>query len=190
MGALTTENVLLWPSFHGPSDLAAVERVPFGERGLPASTYELVRRAASLWRDRPAISVLPDAESFRTPLVRTFAELARDVHQAAAVLLEVGVGRGDAVAVISVNCAEMAPLLFAAEAVGIYAPINPGLTAEHATELVRPSGAKVIVASGPELAPDAWPQARPIPANTDARALLALRPTAASDEAPALEPLD
>ena len=60
--------------------MAAVERVPLSERGLPASTYELVRRAASLWRDRPALSVLPDAESFRTPLVRTFAELARDVH--------------------------------------------------------------------------------------------------------------
>ena len=47
----------------------------------------------------------------------------------------------------------MLPLLLAAEAVGIYAPINPGLTAEHATELVRRSGASVIVASGPELDP-------------------------------------
>ena len=59
MGALTTENELLWPSFHGPSDLAAVERVPLSERGLPTSTYELVRRAAELWPDRPAVSVLP-----------------------------------------------------------------------------------------------------------------------------------
>ena len=48
MGALTTENELLWPSSHGPSDLAEVERVPLSERGLPASTYELVRRAAEL----------------------------------------------------------------------------------------------------------------------------------------------
>ena len=190
MGALTTENELLWPTFHGPSDLAAVERVPLSERGLPASTYELVRRAASLWRDRPALSVLPDAESFRTPFVRTFAELARDVHRAAAVLVELGVRRGEAVAVMSVNCAEMVPLLLAAEAVGIYAPINPGLTAEHATELVRRSGAKVIVASGPELDPDVWAQTRAIAANTGARAVLALRPTAAPDEPPALEPLD
>ena len=190
MGALTTENEPLWPSFHGPAELATVERVPLGERGLPASTYELVRRAAGLWRDRPAVSVLPDAESFRTPFVRTFAELARDVHRAAAVLVELGVRRGEAVAVISVNCAEMVPLLLAAEAVGIYAPINPGLTAEHATELVRRSGAKVIVASGPELDPDVWAQTRAIAANTGARAVLALRPTAAADEPPALEPLD
>ena len=128
MGALTTENELLWPSFRGPSELAEIERIPLSERGLPASTYELVRRAANLWRDRPAVSVLPDAESFRTPFVRTFAELAGDVHRAAAVLVELGVGVASAVAVVSVNCAEMLPLLLAAEAVGIYAPINPGLT--------------------------------------------------------------
>jgi fatty-acyl-CoA synthase len=189
MGALTTENELLWPSFHGPSDLAAVERVPLSERGLPASTYELVRRAAELWPDRPAVSVLPNAESFHTPFVRTFAELAGDVHRAAAVLAELGVSRGDAVAVVSVNCAEMLPLLLAAEAVGIYAPINPGLTVEHATELVRRSGAQVIVASGPELDPEVWARGREIALQTGARALLALRPTTAPGQALSLEPL-
>ena len=152
MGALTTENELLWPTFHGPSDLAAVERVPLSERGLPASTYELVRRAAELWPDRPAVSVLPGRRVLPTRRSSGHSPSSpRDVHRAAAVLAELGVRRGDAVAVISVNCAEMLPLLLAAEAVGIYAPINPGLTAEHATELVRRSGAKVIVASGPEL---------------------------------------
>jgi fatty-acyl-CoA synthase len=181
---------LLWPRFSGPDDLAEIERIPLSDRALPASTYELVRRAAELWPDRPAVSVLLDAASFHTPFVRTFAELAGDVHRAAAVLAELGVRRGEAVAVVSVNCAEMLPLLLAAEAVGIYAPINPGLTAEHATELVQRSGAKVIAASGPELDPDVWAQARAIAANTGARALLALRPTAASNEPPSLEPLD
>ncbi|HKH78507.1 MAG TPA: AMP-binding protein, partial [Solirubrobacteraceae bacterium] len=181
---------LLWPSFSGPSQLAAIERFPLGDRGLPASTYELVRRAAELWPDRPAVSVLPDAERFHTPLVRTFAELAGDVHRAAAVLAELGVGRSDAVAAVSVNCAELLPLLLAAEAVGIYAPINPGLAPEHAVELVRLSGATVIVASGPELDEGVWAHARAIAASIGARALLALRPTAVSGEPPALEPLD
>ncbi len=81
---------LLWPSFSGPSQLAAIERVRLSDRGLPASTYELVRRAAELWPDRPAVSVLPDAESFHTPLVRTFAELAGDVHRSSLKLPIVG----------------------------------------------------------------------------------------------------
>ena len=142
MGAVTAENELLWPSLQGPSDLAAVELVPLSDRGLPASTYELVRRAAELWPDRPAVSVLADAESFHTPLVRTYAELARDVHRAAAVLAELGVGRGDAVAVVSVNCAELLPLLLAAEAIGIYAPINPGLAPDRRTSSTACSEAK------------------------------------------------
>ena len=178
MGALTTPHDLLWPAFEGPDELAAVERVPLSERGLPASTYELVTRAADLWPDRVAVSVLPDAEHFHTPFVRTFAELAGDVHRAAAALAGLGVRRGDAVAVVSVNCAVMLPLLLAAEAVGIYTPINPGLTLEHAVELVRLSGARVIVASGPELDPDVWARANALAEATGARALLALRPTA------------
>ena len=181
---------LLWPTFRGPADLGEIERVPLEERGLPASTYELVTRAACLWPDRPAVSVLADAEHFDTPLTLTFAQLARDVHRAAAVLAELGIGRGDAVAVVSVNCATMLPLLLAAEAVGIFAPINPGLSADHATELVRRSGARVVAASGPELDPTAWALARAVAQRTGARALLAMRPTAVTIEAPALEPLD
>ncbi len=189
MGALSTES-RLWPAFSGPADLAELERVPLSERGLPASTYELVRRAAELWPERPAASVLPDAERFHTPFVLTFAELARDVNRAAAVLAGLGVRRGEPVAVISVNCAEMLPLLLAAEAVGIYAPINPGLGAEHAIALLRLSGAKVIVASGPELDDGVWTHAREIAQATGARALLALRPTAAPGAPSVLEPLE
>lgn len=104
------------------------------------------------------------------------------MHRAAGVLGELGVRRGEAVAVVSVNCAELLALLLAAEAVGIYAPINPGLAIEHASELVRLSGATVIAASGPELDPSVWAHARSIAAGTGARALLALRPTASTHQ--------
>jgi fatty-acyl-CoA synthase len=180
---------LLWPPLGGPADLAEVERVPLADRGLPASTYELVTRAAALWPERTAASVMPDAERWQAPVRRTFGELAADVHRAANVLGELGVERDDAVAVISVNCAELLPLLLAAEATGIFAPINPALAAEHATELVRLAGARVIVASGPELDPVVWEHARTVARETGARALLALGPTAPEGEPPALEPL-
>ena len=49
MGAVRTE-LPLWPAFSGPADLAEVERIPLSERGLPASTYELVTRAAEIGR--------------------------------------------------------------------------------------------------------------------------------------------
>ena len=180
----------LWPAANGPARLAEIERVPLAERGLPASTYELLCRAESLWPDLPAVSVMVDGEQWETPFTRTFAELAADVRRAAGVLSGLGVAREEAVAVISVNCAELVSLLLAAEAVGIYMPINPALSAEHATELVRVAGSGVIVASGPELDAAVWSRAREIAAQMGARALLALRPTGAAGPAPALDPLN
>src|SRR5689334_5428294 len=104
MGVVTDK---LWPRLDGPDDLAEVERTALADRGLPASTYELVSRAAELWPDRVAVSVLPEAEQFHAPRVLTFADLALDVHRAAAVLAGLAVTRGEAVSVISVNCAEL-----------------------------------------------------------------------------------
>jgi fatty-acyl-CoA synthase len=56
MGTLTFK-LPLWPAFGEPADLAEVEQIALSERGLPASTYELVTRAAERWPDRPAVSL-------------------------------------------------------------------------------------------------------------------------------------
>lgn len=180
----------LWPQASGPADLARIEQTPLAQRGLPASTYELVTRAATLWPDRGALSVLPDAERWQSPMTRTFAQLADDVQRAARVLASLGVGRGDAVAVLSANCAEMLPLLLAAEAVGVFAPINPALAPEHVTQLVQLAGSKVIVASGPELDARVWARAREVAQRAGARVLLAMRPTGSDGAPPPLQPLD
>ena len=176
----------LWPVTSDPDE---IERVELEHRGLPQSTYHALARAADRWPHRTAVQCLPDGEHWESPVSRTFAELAADVHRAASVLAGFGVGRRDAVAVVSVNCAEMIAAVLAAEAVGVVAPINPALATEHAAELVKLSGARVIVAAGPELDTRVWTLARALAAETGARALLALRPTAPDSAAPALEPL-
>lgn len=56
----------LWPPAAGPSSVDDIERTPLSERGLPESAYELFARAASLWPDRPATSVLADGEHWQT----------------------------------------------------------------------------------------------------------------------------
>jgi acyl-CoA synthetase (AMP-forming)/AMP-acid ligase II len=165
----------LWPPCRGPEDLLEIESVPLEDRGLPQSTYALLARAAELWPDRPAVSCLPDAERWQQSSTRTFAELAADVHRAAAVLGEFGIGRADAVAILSVNCEEMLTALLRRRRSASPRRSTPALAAEHATELVRLSGAKVIVAPAPELDAKVWNRARELAATTGARALLALR---------------
>ena len=86
---------LLWPTYDAPGDLAAIEAVPLADRGLPGTTYELLVRAAALWPDRVALSVLPDGERWEHPAERTYAELLMDVHRYANVLHALGVRRTD-----------------------------------------------------------------------------------------------
>jgi len=169
---------LLWPAYDGPGDLAAIEAVPLAERGLPATTYDLLVRAAELWPDQVALSVLPGARPCTQPVRRTFGALRTDVTAVANALHAVGVRRGDAVALLSPNCDELITATLAAELAGIAAPVNSSLSEEVVRDLMRRSGARVLVAAGPELDPDAWKTAEDLANAGELDALLVLRPTA------------
>ncbi len=166
---------LLWPDYATPDDLAAIEAVPLEARGLPESTYALLARAAARWPDRTAITVLPDAARWREPLRRTFAELLADVHRYANLLHDLGIRRGDAVALMAPNCAELITATLAAQLAGIAAPLGSGLSREHLAELLRRSGARVLVTAGPELAPDTWDTAQALARQGRLDAILVLR---------------
>jgi fatty-acyl-CoA synthase len=170
-------DTLLWPAYDAPGDLASIEAVPLADRGLPGTTYELVERAARLWPERLAVSVLPDADRWEQPVERTFATLLADVHRYANVLHTLGVRRTDGVALLSPNCDELITVTLAAELAGIAAPMNGALSREHLAELLRRSGARVLVAAGPDLAPEVWESARELAVETGISALLALSPT-------------
>ena len=181
---------LLWPTYEAPADLPNIEAVPLADRGLPGTTYELLARAAGLWPERVALSVLPDGERWRQPAERTYAELMMDVHRYANVLHTLGVRRTDGVALLAPNCDELVTATLAAELAGIAAPINSGLSRQHIAELLRRSGARVLVAAGPDLAPEVWDNARDIALEAGMDTLLALRPNASSAAGAELFPID
>jgi fatty-acyl-CoA synthase len=181
---------LLWPTYDGPGDLAAIEALPLIQRGLPGTTYELLVRAAELWPDRVALSVLPDGGRWEHPAERTFAELLTDVHRCANVFHALGVRRTDGVALLAPNCDELITATLAAELAGIVAPINSGLSGEHIVELLRRSGARVLVAAGPDLAPEVWDNARGLAHRAGIETLLALGPTGVSAAQAELDPMD
>ncbi|KAA2260087.1 acyl-CoA synthetase [Solihabitans fulvus] len=177
---------LLWPHYAGPEDLAAIEAVPLERRGLPDSTYDLVTGAARQWPDRIALSLLPSAARWDEPVVWTFTDLADRVHRIANVLTSLGIGRRDAVGLLSPNVGTLFAATLAAEAVGIAAPVNPALAAEQVAELLTLSGAKLLVAAGPELAPAAWDRAVEVAKLAGIETVLALRPDGATDDPPPL----
>ncbi|WP_433725499.1 acyl-CoA synthetase [Nocardia sp. CA-129566] len=185
---VVTENPL-WPRYESPGDLPDIESVPLAERGLPESTYALLTRAASRWPDRIALTVLPEAARWREPVRCTYSQLLADVHRYANLLHELGVRRGCAVALIAPNCAELIPATLAAQVAGVAAPINGGLSRKHIAELLRRSGARILIAAGSELATATWESARELAEDGLVDALLVLRPTAsaAADPLPRID---
>ena len=181
---------VLWPTYDGPADLAAIEAVPLADRGLPDTTYELLLRAADLWPKRVALSVLPDGERWEHAAERTYAELLMDVHRYANVFHALGVRRTDGVALLAGNCDELITATLAAQLAGIAAPVNSGLSREHIVELLRRSGARILVAAGPDLAPEVWESARELAVEAGMEAVLALSPTLARAAEAELLPIE
>jgi fatty-acyl-CoA synthase len=168
---------LLWPRYATPADLEDIESIPLAQRGLPESTYALLTRAAALWPDRTALTVLPDATRWEAPTHRTFGQLLADVHRTANMLRDIGAGRNDSVALVSPNCDELITATLAAKLAGIAAPINGAVSPDHITGLVNRPGARVLIAAAPELDEASWDTAQQLTKAGVVDTVLALRPT-------------
>ena len=122
---------------------------------LPESTYQLLLDAARAWPDGIATQWIPDPADYTRCLNWTYAELAGTVTRIANALTALGVRRGDAVTLAGVNSSMLYAATLAAQAAGIAAPVNPALSSERITELVRRTGSRVLVAAGPGAGPAA-----------------------------------
>src|SRR5690349_18038629 len=91
------------PLVPATADLGAIEAVPLDQRGLPRSTYDLLTSAATQWPDREALVLFRNAAGWKSPERWTFTELRGRVHGIANVLTSLGVGRHDAVGLLSPN---------------------------------------------------------------------------------------
>lgn len=177
---------MLWPRYEDPADLTGIEAVPLGQRGLPDSTYALLARAARRWPHHPALKVMADADHWQDPWRCTYAQLLAAVHRSANLLYSLGVRRTDAVALIAPNSAELIVATLAAQLAGIAAPINGSLSRHHIEELLRRSGARVLIAGGPALSDDNWRTAIDLVRDGVVDTVLALRHT--EDDVPLSPP--
>jgi fatty-acyl-CoA synthase len=152
----------------------------------PESTYRLLLDAAGAWPDGIATQWIPDPADHTRCLDWTYAELAGTATRIANALTVLGVRRGDAVTLSSVNTSMLYAATLAAQAVGVAAPVNPALSSERIAELVRRTGSRVLVAAGPELDPQLWQRLLEVARQTGMTAVLALRADGAHGDPPAL----
>lgn len=132
------------------ADVQAIATQPYEEAVPVTNMYDLFRRSAELWGERPAITWLPTGDPDGPTVTYSYADLFRRITQAANMYRDLGVGDDDAVALFLPNMAEAHFALWGAEVAGRAAPINNLLNPDHLAHLVEASGAKVLVALGPD----------------------------------------
>ena len=95
----------------------------------------------------------PEAEALVDPRKRvTYGDLESTVRRAATGLVEIGVRRGDRVAIYLPKHTETVAGFFAAtRAGGVFVPVNPVLKAQQVAHILRDSGAKVLITSSDRL---------------------------------------
>ncbi|MEW2357188.1 acyl-CoA synthetase [Spirillospora sp. NPDC029432] len=148
-----------------PEDVPAIEAVPLADRDLPAGTYELLTRTARAHPDHPALHLLGEnGAGWRNAPTWTFGHLLEEVHRAANAYLALDLPEGGVVALMLPNLGATYAALLGAQAVGIVTPVNPMLAEDHIVEILTLTGAHLLLAPGPGLAPDLWAKARRIAA--------------------------
>lgn len=138
------------------ADIKALEQCPMDEVAPHRSPYALIRAAAHRHPEREALTFLPDAGLDTPPRRVSCRELLASIHRAANLFRAMGVGPEDAVALLAPNLPEAHAALWGAQLSGRVCPINYLLQPDHIAALLRASGAKVLVALGPNAELDVW----------------------------------
>jgi fatty-acyl-CoA synthase len=149
--------------FRGLADIEALERTAYTEAIPARTTYGLIARAAEKFGERIAFTYLPDGELGTPPVRITYRELLANVHRAANLFRRLGVGPADAVAILAPNVPSTHYALWGAQVAGRACPINFMLQPDHVAALLEASGAKVVVALGPNAELDVWSAVQKVP---------------------------
>lgn len=122
------------------------------------SIYDIFSRSAGRHPDRTALTMLMTGADDETPRLVTYRQMLDGITRAANFFASIA-GPGTGVAYILPSLVETHFALWGAETVGYAVPLNFLLQPQNIAELVRASGAKILVALGPHPQLDIWEKA-------------------------------
>jgi fatty-acyl-CoA synthase len=132
--------------------------MPLAERYPATSVYDIFRRGAAQFADRTALTMLMTGADDETPRLVTYRQLLDGITRSANLFTALG-GPAPGVAYVLPSLVETHFTLWGAEAAGYAVPINFLLQAQNIADLIRASGASILVALGPHPQLDIWQKA-------------------------------
>lgn len=141
------------------ADIEAFEREqPFEARVSARSVFDVFQQTAARFPDHTALTMLMTGAADEVPRKVSYRDLLTGIVRAANLFADIG-GRAPGVAYMLPGLVETHLVLWGAETAGYAVPINFLLRPEHIAELVRVSGARILVALGPHPQLDIWEKA-------------------------------
>lgn len=137
-------------------DIQQIESTPLSDRGLPESTFDLIRRTAQTSPHAPALSFILQGTAEEAPLRLNYTELLGKITQTANAFHRLGLRPGKAVSFLLPNLPQTHYTIWGGEAAGIVNAINPLLDAEHIAELIHASDSELLVTLAPFPGTDLW----------------------------------
>lgn len=131
------------------ADIEAYEETPCEDRWRGTSTYDLIRKTADLHPERPAMKFQFSVAVDEEPLVYSYAELLRRIHQSANSLLAAGLAPGGIASIILPNIAEHHFANWGAQTLGIAGPINYMLESNALRDIMLASGTEAVFVLSP-----------------------------------------
>ncbi|WP_018440922.1 acyl-CoA synthetase [Trinickia symbiotica] len=128
---------------------------------LPESTYEMIRRGASLNPTAPALSFFLTIGEHHAPETWTYRELLARITQTANFFHDLGVREDSVVAFALPNLPETHFVIWGGEAAGVVTALNPLLEGAALAQLLRAVNAAVLVTLAPFPGTDIWAKLQP-----------------------------
>jgi fatty-acyl-CoA synthase len=141
------------------ADVVALERTPLGERGLPPSTFAMLRASAERYGDKIALRDLSQGLPEEPTRDLTYRELFRRIVQAANLFRSLGVEPGRSVSMLLPLLPESFVAMIGAQTAGLANPINFLLEGRQIATLLREARCRVLLAPDPDLVPGLWAKA-------------------------------
>ncbi|WP_292022416.1 AMP-binding protein [Maritimibacter sp. UBA3975] len=139
-----------------PAQLREIEGMAY-ENVVPVQSVPgLIDRAARLFPDRPALTYLEEGTADEVASVLSFAELQQQVHLVATGFRALASVDTPTVALLMPAMPETFVSLFAAELAGRVCPINYMLSPDSIAEILRQTGARILVTLAPCEALNVW----------------------------------
>jgi len=130
------------------SDIEQLEKIPQHQRFICNSPNEALSLTAKILGSSTAVTFLTTGSLADKPQRWTYSQYQEEVIAAANLFHSLGLQAGQSVAFLLPNTPEMLFGLWAAQAVGIAAPINYLLRPEQIAEIAREADAHIIVTLG------------------------------------------